>query len=90
MPSYPLTKEEFEQEQAAGQYSSTCTYDDYLAVIRDRPRRLRELQEKARRDGFELTAAQPPYLSEEDDELLTRIWERYAAEQKATEERLAA
>ena len=90
MRPYPLTKELFEQEQAAGQFSSTCTYKDYMAMIQDRDERLRELQEEARRDGFELKGAQPPNLTEEDEEILTRAWQKLAAEKQAQSERLAA
>lgn len=89
MPSYPLSQEEFAQEQQAGQFSATCTYEDYLAVIRDREKMLRELQEAARRDGFELIGAQPPELTDEDERILDRAWQRLA-EEKAQAEPIAA
>jgi len=77
-----LTPEEFAADQVAGLVNSRATYDDYLAMIREREERLREAQEAARRDGYELGAPQLD-LSPEDEAALDRAWTKLAAEKES-------
>jgi hypothetical protein len=82
MPSYPLSREEFEQKRAAGEFNPLATYEDYQEMLREREEIRREAEEAARRDGFELGAPELD-LSPEDEAILDRVWANLAAEKAA-------
>ncbi len=79
-----LSAAEFATYLAAGWFNTQTTYDDYLAMIREQEELVREAQEKAAREGYELGAPQLD-LTPEDEAILDRIWARRAAEIKAVE-----
>ncbi|MGH9845217.1 MAG: hypothetical protein ACREEM_41400 [Blastocatellia bacterium] len=77
-----LTAEEFSAEQTAGWFNSESNYDDYLAMIREQEEIKREAEEKARLEGYELGAPQIE-LTDEDEEILDRVWAKLGAEAAA-------
>lgn len=79
MPTYPLNREEFEREKAAGQFNQLFTWEDYQEMLREREEIRREAEETARRDGFELGAPELE-LTPEDEAILDRAWAAVAAE----------
>ncbi|MGH9798753.1 MAG: hypothetical protein ACRD82_00155 [Blastocatellia bacterium] len=89
MPSYPLNRLQFEQRKVAGDFNPQATYDDYLAMIREREQIRRETEEAARRDGYELGAPELD-MSPEDEAALDRAWEIVAANYAAEKEPLVA
>jgi hypothetical protein len=82
-----MTQEEFAADQAAGMLNPLATYDDYLAMIRERIEIKREAEEAARRDGYELGAPQLE-LTPEDEAILDRAWAAVAAERRIAEQEL--
>lgn len=84
-----LSSEEFDGYLAAGWFNSQTNYDDYLAMIREQEEIVREAEEKAAREGYELGAPQLD-LTPEDEAILDRIWARRAAEAKAEASALPA
>jgi hypothetical protein len=81
-----LTPAQFEELRASGEINPRATYEDYLALRRERAERRREAEEAARRDGYELGAPELE-LTPEDEAILERVWAELAAEKAAARER---
>lgn len=78
MATYPMNREEFEQEKATGLFNRRFTYEDYRQMIREQEELGRQAQEKADREGYELGAPQME-LTPEDEAILDRVWAQLAA-----------
>jgi hypothetical protein len=80
-----LTPEQFDELRLTGEINPNATFEDYLALRRERETIRREAEEAARRDGFELGAPELE-LTPEDEAILDRAWAAVAASKRASEQ----
>ncbi len=79
-----LTPAQFEELRTSGDINPNFTWQDYLDLQQERAEMCRQAEEEAARLGYELKGPEPPDWTDEDQQIMEKIWAEMARAREET------